>query len=130
MSGALLFAIATYALMVMAFFLAKWRYFHMPVMITTILFDLLIPFYLVLTNDWYKRLIEQEEIFSFMIWMHFILVLTLYALYGLQIMTIKKMINGDVVARQEHRTQGMGVLIARGLVILSAAMLIDPTGAE
>lgn len=130
MSGALLFAIATYALMVMAFFLAKWRYFHMPVMIATILFDLLIPFYLVLTNDWYKRLIEQEEIFSFMIWMHFILVLTLYALYGLQIMTIKKMINGDVVARQEHRTQGMGVLIARGLVILSAAMLIDPTGAE
>ncbi len=130
MSGALLFAIATYALMVMAFFLAKWRSFHMPVMVATILFDLLMPIYLVLTHDWYKRLIEQEEIFSFMIWMHFMLVLTLYALYGLQIMTVKKMINGDVVARKEHRTQGVGILIARGLVILSAAMLIDPTGAE
>ncbi len=130
MSGALLFAIAIYLLMVAAFFLAKWRSFHVPVMIATILFDLLMPVYLVLTNDWYKRLIEQEEIFSFMIWMHFMLVLTLYALYGLQIMTVKKMINGDLVARQEHRTQGVGLLITRGLVILSAAMLIDPTGAE
>lgn len=130
MSGALLFGIATYALMVAAFFLARWRSFHMPVMMGTILFDLLMPFYLVLTNDWYKRLIEQEEIFSFMIWMHFILVLTLYALYGLQIMTVKKMVNGDPVARKEHRSQGLGILIARGLVILSAAMLIDPTGAE
>ncbi len=130
MSEALLFAIVIYLLMVLAFFLAKWRFFHVPVMVLAILFDLLIPVYLILTKDWYKRLIEQEEIFSFMIWMHFILVLTLYALYGLQIMTIKKMINGDEVARKEHRTQGVGILIARGLVILSAAMLIDPTGAE
>jgi len=130
MSGALLFGITTYALMVVAFFMAKRRTLHMPVMIVAVLFDLLIPFYLVLTNDWYKRLIAQEEIFSFMIWMHFILVLTLYALYGLQIMTIKKMVNGDEAARKEHRTQGLGILIARGLVILSAAMLIDPAGAE
>ena len=129
MSGALLFGIATYALMVTAFFFAKRRTLHMPVMMGAVLFDLLIPFYLVLTHDWYKRLIEQEEIFSFMIWMHFILVLTLYALYGLQIMTIKKMVNGDEAARKEHRTQGQGILIARGLVILSAAMLIDPTAA-
>jgi hypothetical protein len=130
MSGPLLFGIATYALMVAAFFLPRQRSFHVPVMAATILFDLLMPFYLVLTNDWYKRLIEQEEIFSFMIWMHFILVLTLYALYGLQVMTVKKMVNGDMEARKEHRTQGVGILIARGLVILSAAMLIDPSGAE
>jgi len=129
MSGALLFGIATYALMVAAFFTAKQRALHMPVMMGAVLFDLLIPIYLVLTHDWYKRLIEQEEIFSFMIWMHFILVLTLYALYGLQIMTIRRMVNGDEPARKEHRTQGLGILIARGLVILSAAMLIDPTGA-
>lgn len=130
MSGPLLFAIASYALMVAAFFLAKRRIFHMPVMIGTVLFDLLMPFYLVFTQDWYKRLIEQEEIFSFMIWMHFILILTLYALYGLQIMTIKKMVNGDQVAREEHRSQGVGILIARGLVILSAAMLVEPPDAE
>lgn len=130
MSEALLFGIAIYLLMVMAFFLARWRTFHVPVMVATILFDLLVPVYLILTKDWYKRLIEQEEIFSFMIWMHFILVLTLYALYGLQLMTVKKMVNGDAVARKEHRTQGIGILIVRGLVILSAAMLIDPTGTE
>jgi hypothetical protein len=129
-SIALLFGIATYAFMVAAFFMPKQRSFHVPVMMGTVLFDLLMPFYLFLTQDWYKRLIEQEEIFSFMIWMHFILVLTLYALYGLQIMTVKKMVNGDEVARKEHRTQGLGILIARGLVILSAAMLIDPTAAE
>lgn len=130
MSGPLWFALATYALMVIAFYMPRRRNFHMPVMISIMIFDLLIPFYLVLTNDWYKRLIVQEEIFSFMIWMHFILVLTLYALYGLQVMTIKKMVNGDEIARNEHRNQGKGILIARALVILSAAMLIDPDGGQ
>ena len=126
MSEALIFAVITYLLMVMAFFLAKSRAIHIPVMAGCILFDLLMPVYLILTKDWYKRLIEQEELFSFMIWMHFILVLTLYALYGLQIMTVKKMIAGDKVAREEHRSQGKGILIARGLVVLSALMLIEP----
>ncbi len=127
MSEGLIFAIATYLLMVVAFFVPTKRKFHMPVMAGTIVFDtLILPIYLIATKDWYKRLIEQEEIFSFMIWMHFILVLTLYALYVLQIMTVKKMLAGDEVARKEHHTQGKGILIARGLVVLSAFMLIEP----
>ena len=127
LSASLLFVAASYLVMVWAFFWAKKRSFHVPVMVSVILIDLLIPVYLVLTKDFYKRLIEQEEIFSFMIWMHFILVLVLYALYFLQILTVKKMLNGDMEARAEHKSQGKGILVARGLVILSAAMLIEPS---
>ena len=126
MSEALVFGVVTYLLMVMAFFMPKKRAIHIPIMAGSMAFDLMMPFYLFMTRDWYKRLIEQEEIFSFMIWMHFILVLTLYALYALQILTVKKMLAGETVAREEHRTQGKGILIARGLVVLSALMLIEP----
>jgi hypothetical protein len=124
--GTLLFVIATYALMVWAFFWAKKRYFHIPVMASIMLIDLFFPVYLVLNKDWYRRLIEQEEILSFMIWMHFILVLVLYALYVLQILTARKLLKGDDSVRADHRAQGKGILIARALVILSAAMLIEP----
>ena len=126
MSGALLFAIASYFVMVWAFFWAKKRIFHIPVMVSAIVIDVFFPVYLVLNKDWYRRLIEQEEILSFMIWMHFILVLVLYALYFLQVQSARKLIKGDEVARAEHRNQGKGILIARGLVILSASLLIEP----
>jgi len=125
-SEALLFAFASYAVMIWAFFWAKNRFFHVPVMVAVMLIDVLFPVYLVLTKDWYRRLIEQGEILSFMIWMHFILVLVLYALYFLQFQTARKLLSGDESARAEHRNQGKGILIARGLVILSAAMLIEP----
>ena len=126
MSGTLLFAIASYLVMVWAFLWAKKRIFHMPVMVSAIVIDVFFPVYLVLNKDWYRRLIEQEEILSFMIWMHFILVLVLYALYFLQIQSARKLIKGDEEARAEHRNQGKGILIARGLVILSASLLIEP----
>ncbi len=125
-SGVLIFIIATYILMVWAFLWAKNRIFHIPVMVSVILIDIGFPVYLIMTKDWYKRLIEQGEILSFMIWMHFILVLVLYGLYFLQIQTAIKLMRGDEEARAEHHDQGKGILIARGLVILSAAMLIDP----
>jgi len=125
-SGTLIFALATYALMVWAFLWAKKRIFHVPVMVSVMLVDICFPVYLVMTKDWYRRLIEQGEILSFMIWMHFILVLFLYALYFLQIQSAIKLMRGDETIRDEHRNQGKGILIARGLVILSAAMLIEP----
>lgn len=129
-SGTLIFVIGTYLLMIWAFFWAKNRYVHIPVMASIMLIDLLFPVYLVMTKDWYRRLIEQEEILSFMIWMHFILVLVLYALYFLQIVTARKLLRGDDSVRDDHRSQGKGILIARGLVILSAAMLIEPADQE
>lgn len=126
MAGSLLFVIGMYCLMLVAFFLPKIRWLHIPIMSANMLIDFLFPIYLVLTKDWYKRLIEQGEILSFMIWMHFILVLTLYALYILQIMTARRLLKGDMDCRAEHRSQGIGILIAKGLVILSATMLIEP----
>ncbi len=125
-SGTLIFVIATYAVMVWAFLWAKNRIFHIPVVVSVMLIDIGFPVYLVMNKDWYRRLIEQEEILSFMIWMHFILVLVLYALYFLQVQSAIKLMRGDEEARGEHRNQGKGILIARGLVILSAAMLIEP----
>ena len=126
MAASLIFVTGMYLLMVIAFFLPKWRYFHIPVMSLNMIIDFLFPIYLIMTKDWYKRLIEDLEILSFMIWMHFILVLTLYALYILQIMTARRMLKGDMDCRAEHRSQGVGILIVKGLVILSATMLIEP----
>lgn len=125
-SEALIFAVATYLLMLAAFYWHRVRSFHIPVMATIMVIDLLIPVYLVFTRDWYRRLIVQEEIFSFMIWMHVILVLTLYGLYVLQIQAGRRIARGDDGARPDHRTQGIGILVVRGLVILSSALLIEP----
>lgn len=126
METTLIVAIVTYLLMVAAFFQSQRRAFHIPVMAGIMLIDVLFPVYLVLNRDWYKRLIEQEEIFSFMIWMHFMLVLTLYALYVLQLLAARRLLKGDMTARKDHRSQGVGILIVRGLVVLSAALLIQP----
>jgi len=129
MAESMLFVLATYALMLAAFYWAKHRFFHIGVMVSVMVIDLGFPIWLVFNRDWYKRLIEQEEILSFMIWMHFMLVLALYALYVMQILTARKMLKGEMAVRPDHRTQGIGVLIVRGLVIASAAMLIDPSDA-
>jgi hypothetical protein len=125
-SGAFIFVAATYLVMLVAARLSHWRVFHATVMGTIVVIDMLIPVYLVFTRDWYFRLITQEEIFSFMIWMHVILVLALYALYILQIPAGRRLLRGDDSVRPDHRSQGIGILIVRGLVVLSAVMLIEP----
>ncbi len=126
MADSMIFVLVTYAVMLAAFFWAKHRALHIGVMGTIMLIDLAFPVWLVFNRDWYKRLIEQEEILSFMIWMHFMLVLALYALYVMQIMAGRRLLKGEGEVRSDHRTQGIGVLIVRGVVILSAFMLIDP----
>lgn len=126
METSLIVAIGSYFVMLFAFYMRQWRVVHMPLMASVIVLDLMFPIYLVLNRDWYKRLIEQEEIFSFMIWMHLILIITLYALYALQIATARKMLQGDMSAKSGHRSQGIGILVVRGLVVLSAALLIEP----
>ncbi len=119
-------AVISYLIMVFAYFQSRHRWLHMPVMSSIILFDLAMPFYLYASRDWYKRLIEQEEIFSFLIWLHVGLVITLYGLYYLQIMSARKMINGEEEARSDHRSQGKAILLVRGLVVATAAILVKP----
>jgi glucan phosphoethanolaminetransferase (alkaline phosphatase superfamily) len=125
-SGVLIFAAVTYLLMLIAFKYSHIRAFHVPVMATIIIMDMFVPFYLVFTRDWYKRLITEEEIFSFMIWSHVIVVLALYSLYILQIQAGRKLLKDPNASHQEHRAQGIGILLVRGLVIISASMVIEP----
>ena len=124
--GTVWFVIATYLLMLAAYRYARFRWFHVPVMVTIAVVDVLFPFYLYLTHDWYRRLIVHQEIFSFLIWMHFGLVMTLYVLYFLQIQTARKIFAGNDAIRAEHRSQGTAILLVRGLVIATALMLVDP----
>lgn len=130
-AGTIIFASATYAVMVVSFYFARVRRFHMPVMASIIVIDLFFPVYLYMTRDWGRRLLEEGEIFSFLIWMHFILVITLYLLYVVQVQTARNILGGDAKSRQDHRTQGIGILVTRGLVILTGALLAEPpSGSE
>lgn len=126
MTGVIWTAFASYLLMLIAFYWAKWRVLHVPVMISLILFDLGMPFYLYATRDWYKRLIEQGDIASFGVWMHLGLVVTLYGLHAFQIASARGVLRGDAMARVTHHGQGKAILVVRGLVILTGAILAEP----
>lgn len=124
--GTVLFTSATFVIMLAAFFLARVRRLHIAVMSAIMVIDLFFPFYLYMTRDWHKKLIEHGEIFSFLMWMHFILVITLYVLYVVQIQTARRILGGDDDVRRDHRAQGIGILITRGLVIFTGALLAEP----
>lgn len=121
-----LIAAASYLLMLAAYYLPRHRYFHIPVMISCILFDIGMPIYLYTHRHWWHRLIDHREIMSSLVWMHFGLLVTMYALYATQINTALKILKGDREARAAHHVQGKGLLIARGLMIISGAILANP----
>jgi hypothetical protein len=119
-------ALLSYLLMLAAYFLHRWRWFHIPAMLTIIAFDVGMPFYLYLHRHWWHRLIEQQEILSYLVWMHFGLWITLYVLYVLQIITARRILKGDAAARADHHGQGKALLLVRGLVIVTGAILANP----
>ena len=88
------------------------------------------PFYLASTRDWNKRLLVDGDILSFGVWMHFGLIITLFVLYAIQIHAglklLKSTINNETV-QHEHRMQAKGILLARALVIITGAILFEPT---
>lgn len=114
-----------FVLMLIAYKFPHKRAFHVPVMSAAIIFDLAMPFYLYLNRDWKERLIDGGEIFSFLIWMHLGLVLTLYALYYLQIKEGRRIIKGKKNARESHRSQAKGILLTRFLVLFTGAILYE-----
>ena len=126
LAGTVIFVSITYLIMVATYFLHRFRRFHITVMTTIMLTDFFFPVYLYLTHDWVKRLIGHEEIFSFLIWMHFILLITLYILYIFQIQAGRKILQGDEQARADHVGQAKGILIAKALVIITGALLVEP----
>jgi hypothetical protein len=130
MAGPFYAAVLTYVMMLLAFYWHRLRRVHMAVMVAVMLFDLGMPFYLVSTRDWGKRLITDGDILSFGVWMHFGLLITLFVLYAIQVQTAVQMLKagaGDgAELRQAHRAQGKGILVARALVIATGAMLAEP----
>ncbi len=126
-AGTVLFVVATYFLMVAAFYHAGLRKFHVPVMITIMVCDLFFPVYLVLTRDWYQRLILDEDILTFGVWMHLGAVISLFVLYAVQIQAGHHLLKGsnDDRHRQDHRAQGKTILAVRALVIFTGALLVQ-----
>jgi hypothetical protein len=119
-------AVFSYLLMLAAYFRPRQRFFHISMMLAIMVFDLALPVFLYTHRDWWHRLIEKQEIFSSLVWMHLILLIAMYALDVIQIKTARKMLRGDQSAREEHRSQGKALLIVRGLLILSGAILANP----
>jgi hypothetical protein len=118
-------ATLTYPLMVFAYFMKKKKKIHIPIMVSLMIFDLLMPFYLYATRDWKTRLIDDGDILSFMVWTHIGLLIALFVLYGLQIAAGRRLLKGDVTARPEHRSVAKGLLLVRALVIASGALLVQ-----
>ncbi len=128
LAGTVLYVVATYALMVAAFYFSRLRKFHVPVMVFIMTSDFLFPIYLVMTRDWYTRLFVDEDILTFGVWVHFMLLIALFVLYFVQIMAGHRLLKGedDQRIRQEHRAQGLGILLVRAFVIITGALLAQP----
>ncbi len=122
----ILAALASYAVMLAAYFLHRQRWLHVPAMLAIIVFDIAMPIYLYLHRDWWKRLVEQGDITSFLVWMHVGLLIAMYVLDGAQILTARKILGGDQTARGDHRTQGKALLVVRGLVVGTGVILANP----
>lgn len=124
----ILISVFTWLIMFAAFHLARFRKLHMSIMVTLLIYDLAIPVYLFTHRDWYKRLIENEDILTFGVWMHFMVVFLLYVLYVFQILAARRIMadSANGVARSEHRQQGVALLATRAFVIFTGALLYDP----
>jgi len=119
-------AAITYLFMLMAYFWHEKRRIHVPIMVSIMVFDLGMPFYLYATRDWKTRLIDDGDILSFGVWTHFGLIITLYVLYVIQISAGRNLLKGDEESRAEHKSVATGILLVRALVIVSGALLIQP----
>lgn len=124
----ILAVVLTYVIMVFGYRHSTSRRLHMTIMIGVMSFDALLPFYFIARREWYLRFIAHEDILTFGVWMHFMLVLILYVLYAFQIYAARRILNNHDdggVSRRDHRAQGTAILWVRAFVILSGIMLYD-----
>jgi len=134
MATSVLLVLMSFGLLAAAWYWRKQQRFHIAAMSSLMVFDLFFPVYLYLTHDWWKRLIVDGDIFSFLLWSHLIFVMVLYALYVLQVMAGRAMLQhppkseNHLRTRDEHRKQFIGIVVARLLVLASGALLIVPKG--
>jgi uncharacterized membrane protein YozB (DUF420 family) len=134
MATSVLLVLMSFVLLAAAWYWRKQRRFHIAAMSFLMVFDFFFPVYLYLTHDWWKRLIVDGDIFSFSLWSHLILVMVLYALYVLQVMAGRTMLQNTADSedhkrtREEHRKQFIGIVVMRLLVLASGALMIIPKG--
>jgi len=134
MATSVLLVSMSFILLAAAWHWRKQRYFHIAAMVLLMVFDLFFPVYLYLTHDWWQRLIVDGDIFSFLLWSHLIFVMVLFALYVLQVLAGRAMLQNPPHSedhqrtREEHRKQFIGIVVARLLVFASGALLIVPKG--
>ncbi|MDQ6955231.1 MAG: hypothetical protein Q9M20_07290 [Mariprofundaceae bacterium] len=133
MATSVLLVLISFVLLAAAWHWRRFQRFHIAAMSFLVAFDVFFPVYLYLTHDWWKRLIVDGDIFSFLLWCHLILVMVLYALYALQIMAGRGMLRETSDSeyqymQEEHRKQFLGIIVARLLVLATGALLIVPKG--
>ena len=117
---------ASFLWMGAAYLLRRRARLHAAMMGALIVFDFAFPVYLYLTHDWWKRLIAQQEILSFLVWAHFGLGLLLYVLEVMQWRAGLRLLGGEVAARAEHRALARGIAAARLVVFATGALLYQP----
>jgi len=116
----------SFVVLAAAWLVKKNHILHIVLMSSVMVFDVLFPVWLYMTHNWVKRLIVDGELLSFSIWTHVFLILTLYAMYVLQIQAGRQMLAGHYEARPNHKVQSRGIVIVRVFVFLSGALLIAP----
>ena len=121
-------SVMTYFVMLFAFFYAKRRTVHISIMSAVIVYDIAMPIYLISRRDWYTRLIERGDILTFGVWMHFMPVIILYVLYVFQVIAARNILSdaNNQLARDDHHAQARGILMIRGIVIFTGALMYDP----
>jgi len=116
----------SFVVLAVAWLVKKNHVLHICLMSCVMVFDVLFPVWLYLTHNWIKRLIDDGELLSFAIWAHVFLILTLYALYVLQVQAGRQLLAGQREVRVNHQVQSRGIIIVRLFVFLSGALLIAP----
>jgi len=124
-AGTVLFASVTWCVMLGNFFLSRFRRLHPTIMMVIIAVDVAFPFYLFFTRDWGRRLFDEGEILSVLLWVHLSFVVMLYVLYAVQIQAGFSLLREGVRLRKEHRAQGISILVVRALVVLTGALLVE-----
>jgi|UPI0003825AFE hypothetical protein len=126
MTTSVLLVLMSFVWLFFALVLRKRHSLHAAMMAALCLFDVLFPVYLYLTHDWYTRLVVHQELLSFALWAHLILVISLYALYGFQMLSGRQMLQQPDAERKNHQMQARSFVILRLFVFMSGALLIVP----
>ena len=92
MAGPFFVAALTFVLMLAAMYWHRRRRFHVSVMVSVMLFDVAMPFYLMATRDWKTRLMNEGDDLSVGVWVHFGLIITLLVWFVSAVWTALKIL--------------------------------------